>query len=431
MNYYDCEFRKYELGTKLDFSNAKYNIINYFEYGISEPEDGFTWFLENEAVLSFYFDCDCQIIEGVLDLANIFQNHQRVSIYANDILVFNEVLTDENDLHFVFARPKDGKVVLRFVFPDAKSPFELGLSDDARILSLCVKSLIFKKFLPSILPHNSLINFLKDSDNFNKYVIFGISDAEDVGAWTNNCALAFALKFESLSGLIVFKAKFAAIFNEKQHVRIFANGINVFEKEVTKTDDISFEFLASKDNEVLLNIELENAASPSMLGKGDDERILALMFESISFVKQELSLYKIGEELVAKKSDFSLKPYFFEGLSFVEKDYVWTEGKRIIFRAEVKDSSKDKLSCDIFLKGVFNGLQEVIISDPTGEVFFGTIDNSTSKIKFDAHLISNKESSKEASFEMYFPNATSPSELDNLDKDTRVLALKIEKVVLY
>ena len=37
MSFYEPQYREYKLGTKLDFSKIKYNIINYFEYGISEP----------------------------------------------------------------------------------------------------------------------------------------------------------------------------------------------------------------------------------------------------------------------------------------------------------------------------------------------------------------------------------------------------------
>ena len=426
MFFYEPQYREYELGTELDFSDIRYNIVNYFEYGISEPERGFSWICEKEAMLSFTFTDDVQIIQGHFNLADVFCGKQNVIIFANDVPVFSEIVTGCSTLSFVFSKPKNGKVILKFLFPDASSPFELGKSEDKRVLSLCIKNLVFTKLEPKIIPNNSVISFLKKEQNFKDYIICGLSEVQDNGTWTDKKILSFAIKFKE-EELLLFNAKLVALFNEKQNVQIFANGISVFKNNVTNLNDINCVFLPSSSKEVLFNVILNDANSPKNLGLSDDERLLGLMLENISFKKVNFKEYEIGTTLFAKKNNPSLVPYIIKGFSFQEKDFTWTDGKILLFCAKLKNYKiGTKLSCRIFLKGVFNGSQEVSISVFDNQVFLGNVDNSITEIDFNI----DKLNGNEVVLEFSIPNAFSPNSLDSNDNDKRELSLKIEKMII-
>ncbi|MGI6680548.1 MAG: hypothetical protein ACOX3T_03560 [Bdellovibrionota bacterium] len=432
MYFYDFNFKEYSLGTKLDFSSNKYNIINYFEYGISEPEDGFAWTSENEIELSFNFVDDVQVIVGSFDLLTVYNESQNVKIYVNDIVAFDETIKEsecvEKKINFIFSKPFDGKVKIRLILNDAISPYELSESEDKRKLSLCIKSLVFERCEVNSISSQKKISFLKNEQNFLPYLISGVSSAESIGAWTDAKQVMFAFNFENKQEcLMFFDAKLSAINNDSQNVQIFANDVLVFHDEVASLDGIKFYFVVPRTKIVFIRILLKNAFSPKSFNVSEDVRLLGLMFQSISFSEVKLVSYELNTMLNAIKNDFSVKPYIFSGLSIPEKDYTWADGKRLLFGAKIEDyKANQSLKCKVFLGGVMRETQRVSILVFGIPVFFGNIDSSITEIDFDIPPLGNDN----LVIEFFMLDATSPHSENSQDEDKRLLSLRVKSIII-
>ncbi len=133
----------YELGKTIQFnrddSSASVNILS----GFSKAEPKGCWTNSTEAVLKFMFNEQySKDVEVTLDY-HTFNGEQNVSIFANDIEVESYV-ADGHETK-VFSIPaeyiREGLLDLKFALPDAKSPNDLGMSEDGRDLALFFYSL--------------------------------------------------------------------------------------------------------------------------------------------------------------------------------------------------------------------------------------------------------------------------------------------------
>lgn len=136
-----CDGLNYILGTDLLFSIEDNWSSSFIKYGMSYPENGFTWtdgksvelclgVLETEKNLRFEME-----ILGVMD------NNQKVEVLVNDQTCYSQSLCGADRIEFEFENPKNGQIEITINLPNAKSPKELGYSEDGRLLGLMIKSI--------------------------------------------------------------------------------------------------------------------------------------------------------------------------------------------------------------------------------------------------------------------------------------------------
>ena len=118
-------------------------------WGWSPPEKNFTWTNGKMASLVFPIEAPEQdliltvklhpfIVPGKLD-------HQQVNVIINDKPIDQWLFSEGGQQEKTILIPKDllsqGKLNIVFETPDAKSPKELGISEDARELAIAIYSM--------------------------------------------------------------------------------------------------------------------------------------------------------------------------------------------------------------------------------------------------------------------------------------------------
>ncbi len=120
-----------------DESSEKYQIL-----GFSGKEDGYTWTDGNTASMLMYLT-DAKAGEecsGKFELDGVFNDAQRVLIFVNNDRVFEDKISDKEDIDFNFTVPNSHMVVIRMELPDAVSPVDVGEGTDTSALALKVHS---------------------------------------------------------------------------------------------------------------------------------------------------------------------------------------------------------------------------------------------------------------------------------------------------
>ena len=107
------------------------DIGAYFYGGISDREGGFTW--TSDKAMGMYFDLE----DG---------GRQPVNIHVNGVCVYSDVLSGKSKIEFECIKPQNGILDMHFDFPEARSPWETGESDDFRKLSIAMDDMILEGF---------------------------------------------------------------------------------------------------------------------------------------------------------------------------------------------------------------------------------------------------------------------------------------------
>lgn len=137
--------RRYEFGEELTFG-ANGTINNYVESGLSSVPVGYSWTNGYDTVFRILLEKkprkDLQL-DLKYYMAYVELGDQYLGIYADDQLLFEEVLTKSDSRTITVSVPKelckDRELVIRLAMPDAKIPAEvLGPGNDARRLGLAL-----------------------------------------------------------------------------------------------------------------------------------------------------------------------------------------------------------------------------------------------------------------------------------------------------
>lgn len=138
------EVENYVLGTELTFNKANNSAKDNCLTGFSEAEEAFTWTNSHTAHMEFYIpnkDLKDMILEYT---CASFNGKQHVVLYANDkkIAEYDHNGEETKEVTIPAECIGDGELNLRFELPDAKSPKELGMSEDDRTLGLAMEKLV-------------------------------------------------------------------------------------------------------------------------------------------------------------------------------------------------------------------------------------------------------------------------------------------------
>ena len=144
---YDEDLQKkaytYELNTEVYFEKENATANPYCINGFSYNEKRFTWTNGTKATMRFCIGEVLSDLEVVFEYAKTITSGQRVIVFANGNEVTNFIADGAETKKFVVSSEyvEGGVITLHIELPDAISPKELGNSNDARTLSLAMKSL--------------------------------------------------------------------------------------------------------------------------------------------------------------------------------------------------------------------------------------------------------------------------------------------------
>ncbi len=137
--------KDYSLGTDIYFDAEKGNSSDYVINGVSNGESWGAWTDKKMVTIRFNSTSDCNTISGSI-ACGAFNGSQDVIIRANGEEVLSEDDYVGNELSFDFANPGNGNIIeISIELPDAKSPAELGMGEDIRVLGLGLSHMIFQE----------------------------------------------------------------------------------------------------------------------------------------------------------------------------------------------------------------------------------------------------------------------------------------------
>ena len=133
-----------EMGTSIVFGSDQSNADPYILKGASYPEATARWTEGEEFVMRLKLNTDSQRIHCHIGLESVFaeKGSQQVTIFVNGEEVYCEEMNSLHPLDFDFVNPPDHYVEIKTLLPNAVSPYELGLSQDHRKLSLMLAEMV-------------------------------------------------------------------------------------------------------------------------------------------------------------------------------------------------------------------------------------------------------------------------------------------------
>jgi hypothetical protein len=285
----------YRFGGTIKFGKDG-NAIKYIVQGFSTGEDSDMWWsLGGNGMMEMRLKSlpkkDVLVkVEGRIYTPSKFRLSQTIRISVNGQFIEEKRLTS-GDWSFVIPREyiTDHNLRLQFEYPDALTPFELGLSEnDTRRLAVGYHTMTLLE-LPQY-AFGDMITFGKGG-NADDYVnSAGLSGKESWGRWSYGKTGSMSIRLAALPKGDVEVNIEGRLYVPKgvldhQRVRILANGQFIVEKRLT-SGDWSFVVPRGLITERTLNLSFEypDAASPVDLGLSADTRLLAVGYTSMTIL---------------------------------------------------------------------------------------------------------------------------------------------------
>ena len=121
------------------------NFSEYIQNGISVNEGWGTWTDGDALHMTLLMeDDDSSLIKGYIDVLDTYYHPQTVIIYVNDVEVYNNIHSGDQDIEFAFEKPVDGIADIKIMLPDSIQPSRVvnGTTDN-RDLGLALASIVF------------------------------------------------------------------------------------------------------------------------------------------------------------------------------------------------------------------------------------------------------------------------------------------------
>lgn len=82
-------------------------------------------------------------IDGLIELASVHNEQQKVVVCINDTEVFSDIVKNGDNIKFEFQNVQNSRIIeIELYLPDAVSPYALGHSLDKRELALALKRIV-------------------------------------------------------------------------------------------------------------------------------------------------------------------------------------------------------------------------------------------------------------------------------------------------
>lgn len=277
----------YELEDTIYFYSENFNADKYVQYGISNAENWGTWTDEKELVMLMYIDENVSTINAHMGIAATFYQPQTVQVLVNDELVYESVISGEQDISFSFQKKDSNLVRMKILLPDAIRPRDVTDSEDERELGLGLLNMTLSSLETATMseyPESGVIYFDATNYNASEYVQSGLSDVEEVATWTEGTEFLMTFMFSKKKdkNTLRMDIDLNAVINNEQWISVIVNEKEVFSGLVINGESVmSFLIPCSDDGRYIMKMDIPNAVSPKQLGMSLDDRMLGLMIKSI------------------------------------------------------------------------------------------------------------------------------------------------------
>ncbi len=285
------DIKDYTMGTELSFISGEGPDANlYGIYGFSYAEKTCTWTEGNQAEMAFRLDVSPgQDLLVHMDVVNTLYGSQRLTILANDTLVYGGDSFDNRPIEFKVLKEvlTDNVLKLVFKFPDAESRG----GGDTRKVAVAFSGMCIQSIEPQadVYCLGTELSFKKESGTAHSYCDVGFSYPEDTHTWTEGhfARLRFQIDPKPQKDILVQMDVLNTNYGEQTCI-VRANGSEVYRGKIAGNQKLEFTIpLHLLKNPILaLEFELPDAISQHEIDGGADNRRVAIAFAGMRLLER-------------------------------------------------------------------------------------------------------------------------------------------------
>lgn len=299
----DFSISSYELGNSIYFGQDGL-AEQYCIEGFSIPEESFTWVASKKAIMAFQVGkVSSAALKVQMSISHLSTQSQRMIISVGDNVVYDGTLTQPGAVEFGIRKEyvQDGVLELDFQFPDAISPYELGISGDIRTLAVGFADMTIEEAdltdlelaaMAYGVPMYELGTVVKFNASENPADVFtaGLSQPEENYAWSLGTEGEIKLAVGEVSAPLDAEMGVVDTIDNNQIISISAQGETLYEAALpTGASKIQFSIPkeAVVDGILTLDIAYPNAISPQTINPDStDTRILSIRYSNMVITAQ-------------------------------------------------------------------------------------------------------------------------------------------------
>ncbi len=133
-------YRTGDILAEIRFAREGYNVPLFVQKGISLCEEDFSWTDGSEMEIRVRVPKETGTVTVMFDLKGTYNGKQGVEIYQGERMIYDGVAEGEQKFSFEL-HPQNGDGGFKVRFPDAVSPMEMGVGQDARKLAVALHSI--------------------------------------------------------------------------------------------------------------------------------------------------------------------------------------------------------------------------------------------------------------------------------------------------